>query len=69
MTKNIGSIDRIARFVLAALLILGGTLKFPAMEGDMIGIVMLVFAGVMLLTGSLSFCPLYTIVKFSTKKD
>lgn len=63
MKKNMGSIDRIIRLVIAALalfLYTNGTLS-----GTM-GIVALVVAGIFTLTSLISFCPIYAIFGMST---
>ncbi len=65
MEKNLHSIDRIVRIVLAVILgilILNGTLTGIA------GILLGIFAIVFLFTGIISFCPLYKMIGFSTLK-
>ena len=59
MKKNIGSVDRIARLVLAAVL---AGLYFAGTLSGTIGIIALVVAVVMLLTAAVSFCPIYSIL-------
>lgn len=62
MKKNVSKADRIARFILAGILIvLYGT---HLVEGTL-GIVVLVIAGIMLTTAFMSFCPLYKIINMS----
>ncbi len=62
MEKNVTKPDRIARFILAAvLIILYGT---HTIEGTA-GVIALIIAGVMLATASMSFCPLYKIISMS----
>ena len=56
MKKNIGSTDRIIRFILAAVL---AGLYFGNVVTGTIGIVLLAVAGVFVLTSFVSFCPLY----------
>ena len=66
MKKNMGSLDRIIRTVAAlavVVLILTGTLA--GLTATILGIL----AGVLLLTSSVSFCPLYAPFSFSTKKN
>lgn len=56
MTKNMGSADRIIRVIIAAII---GILYFTGTISGTIGIVLLVLAGVFVLTSMISFCPLY----------
>lgn len=58
MKKNMGSADRIIRIVIAAIV---GVLYFTGTITGVLGIVLLVIAGVFLLTGFVSFCPIYSI--------
>lgn len=65
MKKNMSTFDRVARVIAAivfALLIYSG-----AVEGTL-AIVMGIVAALLLLTGFVSFCPLYSLLKFSTRK-
>lgn len=63
MTKNMGGTDRIIRTIVA---IIALTLYFTGTLTGTVGIVTLVVAGVFLLTSSVSFCPLYTILGLNT---
>jgi len=65
MKKNMGSSDRIARFVIAAIV---AVLYFTNVITGTLGIVLLVIAGVFVLTSLISFCPLYTILGINTCK-
>ncbi|MDZ4747064.1 MAG: DUF2892 domain-containing protein [Saprospiraceae bacterium] len=65
MKKNMSSADRIIRVILAAVMAI---LYFTGTVTGTIGIVMLVLAGVFVLTSVISFCPLYTILGISTCK-
>ena len=56
MKKNMGSTDRVIRFILAAII---GALYFTGTISGTVGIVLLVLAGVFVLTSFISFCPLY----------
>ncbi|WP_178988043.1 YgaP family membrane protein [Winogradskyella schleiferi] len=56
MTKNMGSADRIIRVIIAAIV---GILYFTGTISGTLGIVLLVLAGVFVLTSVISFCPLY----------
>lgn len=66
MKPNLGTIDRIIRAVLAIIL---AVLYFSGTVTGTLGIILLVLAGVLLLTSLISFCPLYAPFKFSTRKS
>lgn len=63
MKKNMGSADRIVRILIAALV---AVLYFTGTITGTLGIVLLVLAGVFVLTSLISFCPLYKIVGLNT---
>jgi hypothetical protein len=63
MKKNMGSADRIIRLVLAIVL---AALYFSGSVTGTLGIVLIVLAGVFVLTSMVSFCPLYTLVGITT---
>ena len=65
MKKNMGSADRVARIVIAAIV---AVLYFTNVITGTLGIVLLIIAGVFVLTGLISFCPLYTILGINTCK-
>jgi fatty acid desaturase len=56
MKKNMGSVDRIIRIIVAAVIAI---LYFTGVITGTWGIVLLVIGGVFLLTSFISFCPLY----------
>jgi len=58
MKKNMGSADRIIRIIIAVIV---GVLFYTGTITGVLGIVLLVLAGIFLITGFISFCPLYTI--------
>jgi hypothetical protein len=64
MKSNIGTIDKVARILIAAVL---GVLYFTHVISGTLGIVLLVFAGIMLVTGILGFCGLYIPFGINTK--
>jgi hypothetical protein len=66
MKANVGTIDRIVRLVLAAIL---AYLYFSGAVTGALGIIVLVLGVVALATSALAFCPLYLPFKFSTKKS
>lgn len=63
MKKNIGTADRIIRFVLAGVLAL---LWFQHIVTGTWGIVAVVLAAVLVLTSFISFCPLYKLFGISS---
>lgn len=63
MKKNMGTADRIIRVLLAAVF---AYLYFGGVVTGTLGIVLVVLGGVFVLTSLISFCPLYTLVGFST---
>jgi len=56
MKKNMGTADRIIRVIIAAVI---AVLYFTDKITGTLGIVLLVLAGIFLLTSLFSFCPLY----------
>lgn len=65
MKRNMSNTDRILRVVIAALF---AYLYFSGVVTGALAIVLVVFGAVFLLTSLVSFCPLYTLFKFSTYK-
>lgn len=63
MKKNMGNADRIIRVLVAAAI---GVLYYANILTGTLGIVLLVLAGVFLLTSVVSFCPLYKPFGIST---
>jgi len=63
MKKNMGSADRIIRIIVAAIIAI---LYFNGTIGGTLGIVLLVLAGIFVLTSFVSFCPLYAPFGIST---
>ena len=63
MQKNMGTADRAIRFIIAAVI---GVLYYTGTISGTLGIVLLVLAGVFLLTSFISFCPLYAPFGLST---
>jgi hypothetical protein len=65
MKRNMGTLDRVLRTVVAApVLIVIGLVVFQF--GSLLSIVALVLAGVMLATSAVGFCPLYALLGIST---
>ena len=63
MKKNMGSADRAIRVLIAAVI---ATLYFMNVITGTLGIILLVLAGVFVVTSLVSFCPLYSIFGMST---
>jgi hypothetical protein len=66
MTKNMGSLDKAIRLVLAAVFV---ALYFTNVVSGALGIVLLVLAGVFALTSFIGSCPLYLPFNLSTRKE
>lgn len=68
MKKNMGSIDKLIRAILAIIFV---TLYFLDIVPGIFGLVLVVLAFIFLLTSFISFCPLYLPFGISTckKKD
>jgi hypothetical protein len=58
MKKNMGSADRIIRTIIAAIVL---ALYFTNVITGTLALVLIVLAGVFLLTSFVSFCPLYAL--------
>jgi hypothetical protein len=65
MKKNMGAFDRIFRVVIAAIL---AVLFFTKILTGIPGIILLVLAGIFLLTSIVGFCPLYVPFGIKTCK-
>jgi hypothetical protein len=65
MKPNMGTVDKAVR-ILAAVVIAG--LYFANVISGTLAIVLLVFAGVFIVTSLISFCPLYWPLGISTRK-
>lgn len=63
MKKNMGTADKIIRILIAALI---AVLFFTDVISGTLGIILLILAGIFLLTSLVSFCPLYTIFGWKT---
>ena len=64
MKKNVGSIDKVLRFVAALALVL--LYMFDILTGSLALVVMGVLALVFVGTALVGYCPLYTIFGFSS---
>ena len=66
MKKNMGNIDRIVRIVIAALI---AFLFFTNQITGTLGLILIIFAVVLLLTSFIGFCPLYLPLALKTNKS
>ena len=64
MKKNMGTIDIVIRLLIAVLLLV---LYFTHVISGTLAIILLIFAGIFILTSLLSFCPLYFPFGISTR--
>ncbi len=60
-----GSIDKTVRIIIA--LIIAALYFFTDMISGTLGVVLLVVAGIFVLTSFIDFCPLYTVFGLNTK--
>jgi hypothetical protein len=63
MKLNMGSTDRVIRFVIAGILAL---LWFQDILTGTLGVVALIVAGIFFLTSFIGICPLYSLFGFTT---
>lgn len=59
MKKNMGSADKIIRLIIAAIV---AVLYITNVITGTLGVVLLVLAGVFVVTSLMNFCPLYTLL-------
>lgn len=65
MRKNIGSVDKIIRLLIAVVIVI---LFATNIISGTLGIILLVVAGVLVITGLVNFCGLYAILGINTCK-
>ncbi len=63
MPKNMGATDKLIRILVAIVLV---SLFFTNIISGIIGIILLILAGIFILTSLISFCPLYTLIGINT---
>jgi hypothetical protein len=66
MKKNMGTIDIAIRIVIAVII---AALFFTHVIGGVLAIILMIFAGVFLVTGLLGFCPMYIPLGWNTRKE
>lgn len=65
MKKNMGTADKIIRVMIAVIV---AALYFTKTISGTLGIVLMILAGIFVLTSLISFCPLYTLLGINTCK-
>ena len=65
MKKNMGSADSVIRLIVAAIVV--GLYSFNVISGTF-AIVLLILAGIFVLTSLINFCPLYLPFGINTRK-
>lgn len=65
MKKNMGSADRIIRLLIAIVIAI---LYFTNTISGTLGLILLIAAGIFVLTSFISFCPIYSIFGLRTTK-
>jgi uncharacterized membrane protein len=68
MKRNLGTIERIIRFILGAALLLGGLLMLGGLSGNIIGIVASVVGIILIATAAISWCPIWQALGINTHK-
>lgn len=65
MKANLGSTDKMVRIIVAIVIAI---LFFTNVISGVLGIILLILAGVFVITSLVSFCPIYAIVGLRTNK-
>ena len=65
MKKNMGTVDKVSRIVIAVVM---AVLYFTNVVSGTLGIILLLLAVIFVATSLLGFCPLYLPFGFSTRK-
>lgn len=66
MKKNMGNTDRISRAIIAFILL---GLYYEKIVYGTFGTILLIIAGILLLTALISYCPIYSIFNFNTRNN
>jgi hypothetical protein len=66
MKANVGGIDKIIRLLIAGVI---GVLYFMNIITGTLGIILLVVAGIFILTSLFSFCPIWAMIGVHTNKE
>jgi hypothetical protein len=65
MKKNLGTIDKVIRILVAAVI---AVLYFTHIVSGTLGVILLLLAGVFVLTSVIGICPIYLPLGLSTRK-
>lgn len=65
MKKNMGTADKVVRIIIAIMI---AALYFSNLISGITALVLLIVAGIFILTSVISFCPLYLPFGISTRK-
>jgi hypothetical protein len=65
MGKNVGTIDKVIRILIAVVVAI---LYFTNVISGTLGIILLVVAGILVLTSLVSVCPIYLMLGLSSRK-
>ena len=65
MKKNMGTIDKVIRMLIALVIVI---LYFTNAISGTLAVVLLILAGIFVVTSLISFCPLYLLFGISTCK-
>lgn len=65
MKPNMGTADKVFRILIALII---GSLYYVQLISGTLAIVLLIFAGIFIITSFISFCPLYLPFGISTRK-
>ena len=66
MKKNMGTIDKVIRILVAAVVV---TLYFTHVISGTLAIILLILSGIFIVTSFISFCPLYYPFGIRTRKN
>jgi hypothetical protein len=65
MKKNMGTVDKVIRVLVAVIILV---LYFTHVVSGTLAVILLIIAGVFIVTSLLGFCPLYLLLGLSTRK-
>ena len=65
MKKNMGTVDKVIRVLVAVIILV---LYFTHVVSGTLAVILLILAGIFILTSLLGFCPLYLPFGLSTRK-
>jgi Protein of unknown function (DUF2892) len=65
MKKNMGTVDKVIRILVAVVVVV---LYFAHIISGILAIILLIIAGIFIVTSFLSFCPLYLPFGLSTRE-